>query len=158
MELTDIQKVKLEVGLQGDATDLLFDEEIQYFLTKNKGNIRKASLDAAKTVLFILSQRVHERSGTELEIWGHTWYENYMRTLKLYLTDPNYNIALEMAKAYGGGVSVADIQANVAEADNNTVQVDAGIPTDGDAIGSSNNPKRVFDREYCLYPKTPFSM
>ena len=125
MALTDIQKVKLEIGLSGDAETLLTDEEITYFLEKNKNNIKKASLDAAKTVLFTLSQQVHERSGVELEIWGHTWFENYMQTLKLYLSNPNYNIAIEQAKAYAGGISLSDMQANIDNTDNNIVLVDS---------------------------------
>ncbi len=93
MALTDIQKIRLECGLVNEAESLLSDDEIQYFLTKNNNSIKKASLDAAKTVLFILSQQVHERSDY-LEIWGHTWFENYMKALKLYITNPNYSITI----------------------------------------------------------------
>ncbi|MEG1400754.1 MAG: hypothetical protein RSC45_13470, partial [Acinetobacter sp.] len=74
--LSPIEVVRLEIGLVGEAVDLLTDEEIQYFLEKNNDNVRKASVDAAKTVIFILSQRVHERA-SELEIWGHDWFNNY---------------------------------------------------------------------------------
>ena len=56
MALTDVQKIRLECGLVNEAESLLSDDEIQYFLTKNNNSIKKASLDAAKTVLFILSQ------------------------------------------------------------------------------------------------------
>lgn len=119
MALTDIQKIKLEIGLSGEAADLLSDDELTYFLEKNSNNVKKASLDAAKTVLFILSQQVHERSGVELEIWGHTWFENYMQTLKLYLSNPNFNVGIEMAKAYAGGISKQDIKDNLQNTDTN---------------------------------------
>ena len=99
MALTDISALKLEIGLVNEASNILSDEELTYFLEKNNNSIRKAGLDAAKTVLFVLSQLVHERSGSELEIWGHTWFENYMKTLQMYINDPNYSIALESAKA-----------------------------------------------------------
>ena len=125
MSLTDIQKLKLDVGLIGEASDILSDEELTYFLEKNNNSIRKAGLDVAKTVLFVLSQLVHERSGSELEIWGHTWFENYMKTLRMYLNDPNYSIALENAKAYAGGISVSDIRNNINNPDNFVVDVDS---------------------------------
>lgn len=158
MALTDTQKLKLEIGLTGDAADLLTAEEIAYFLEKNNNSIRKAALDAAKTVLFMLSQQVHERSGTELEIWGHTWFENYMKTLKLYISDPNYSIALEQAKAYAGGISVSDIAANVSNPDNLVVNVDIGIPMDGEAITSSNTRQNIFKPEGTLYRSSPFNL
>lgn len=156
MALTEIQKLKLEIGLTGDAADLLTDDEITYFIEKNSNSIKRASLDAAKTVLFMLSQQLHERSGTELEIWGHTWFENYLQTLKLYINNPNYNIGVEQAKAYAGGVSIADIQSNVSNTDNLTVNVDIGIPNEGEAVNSPNTKQAVFNPESSLYNSSFF--
>ena len=130
MALTNISALKLEIGLVNEASNILSDEEITYFLEKNNNSIRKASLDAAKTVLFVLSQLVHERSGAELEIWGHTWFENYMKTLQMYINDPNYSIALESAKAYAGGISVSDIRNNINNPDNLVVDVDSPYYSD----------------------------
>ena len=145
MALTDIQKVKLEVGLSGEAADILTDEELTYFLEKNKNSIKKASLDAAKTVLFILSQLVHERSGTELEIWHHTWFENYMKSLELYINNPNFSITIDSAKAYAGGISVSDIRSNIDNCDNFTVDSDVGIPKDFEAATSTNTKQNIFN-------------
>ena len=158
MSLTDIQKLKLEVGLIAEASDILSDEELTYFLEKNNNSIRKAGLDAAKTVLFVLSQLVHERSGSELEIWGHTWFENYMKTLQMYLNDPNYSIALENAKAYAGGISVSDIRSNINNPDNLVVDVDISIPKDGVAITSTNTFKDIFDVDSPYYNTNPFTL
>lgn len=158
MALTDIEKLKLEVGLVGEACSILSDEELTYFLEKNNNSVRKAALDAAKTVLFILSQYLHERSGSELEIWGHTWFENYMKTLQMYLSDPNYSIALENAKAYAGGISIADIRKNIDTPDNLVVDVDIAIPKDGIAITSTNTFKDVFDVDSPYYNTDPFTL
>ena len=158
MSLTDIQKLKLEVGLIAEASDILSDEELTYFLEKNNNSIRKAGLDAAKTVLFVLSQLVHERSGSELEIWGHTWFENYMKTLQMYINDPNYSIALESAKAYAGGISVSDIRNNINNPDNLALDVDISIPKDGVAITSTNTFKDVFDVDSPYYSTDPFAL
>ena len=158
MALTDIEKLKLEIGLVNEASNILSDEEITYFLEKNTNSVRKAALDAAKTVLFVLSQLVHERSGSELEIWGHTWFENYMKTLQMYLNDPNYSIALENAKAYAGGISVSDIRNNINNTDNLVVDVDISIPKDGIAVNSTNTFKDVFDVDSSYYNTNPFTL
>ena len=157
MALTNIEKLKLEIGLVDEASDILSDEEIAYFLEKNNNYIRKAALDAAKTVLFILSTRVHEKIEM-LEIWGHTWFENYMKTLQMYINDPNYSIALESAKAYAGGISVSDIRSNINNHDNLAVDVDISIPKDGVAITSTNTFKDVFDVDSPYYSTDPFAL
>lgn len=157
MALTDIQKIKLELGLVDEASDILSDEEIAYFLEKNNNSVRKASLDVAKTVLFILSTRVHEKIEM-LEIWGHTWFENYMKTLQMYINDPNYSIALENAKAYAGGISVSDIRNNINNADNLALDVDISIPKDGIAANSTNTFKDVFDVDSPYYSTNPFTL
>ena len=157
MALTDIQKIKLELGLVDEASDILSDEEITYFLEKNNNSVRKAALDVAKTVLFILSTRVHEKIEM-LEIWGHTLFENYMKTLQMYINDPNYSIALENAKAYAGGISVSDIRSNINNPDNLVVDVDVSIPKDGVAITSTNTFKDVFDVDSPYYNTNPFTL
>ena len=144
MALTDIEKIKLEIGLVSQAADLLSDTELQYFLDKNYGSVKKASIDAAKTLLFILSQFTHEKNDI-LEIWGHTWFENYMKTLQLYINNPAYSLAIDSAKAYAGGISITDIRNNIDNSDNYVLDVDVGIPKDGEAINSTNTNKNVFN-------------
>ena len=158
MALTLIEQLKLEVGLNNIEDTILTEAELEYFLDKNNLSVRKAAIDVAKTVLFILSSRVHERSGTELEIWGHTWFENYMKVLQLYITNPNFSIALEQAKVYAGGISVTDIRNNVENSDNFTVQVDVGIPKDYDAINSTNTKQDIFNPNSMGYSTSPFNV
>ena len=144
--LSPIEVVRLEIGLVGEAVDLLTDEEIQYFLEKNNDNVRKASVDAAKTVIFILSQRVHERA-SELEIWGHDWFNNYYKSLQLYLNDPSYSIAINSATPYAGGIGKKDIRENIDKFDNQVVNVDVGIPTDGVVPCSWNTTQDIFKKD-----------
>ena len=143
--MTPIEEVRLEIGLLGQAYQLLSDEEVQYFLNKNNGNIRRASSSAGKTVLFILSQLVHTKA-SELESWDNDWFNNYYKTLQMYLNDPNFSFAINGAMPYAGGISVEDIRANVENYDNLVVDVDAGIPTDGDASCTNNTNQQVFKR------------
>ena len=144
MALTPVQEIKLNLGLVGNAADILTDDELQYFLDKNNGSVKKASLDVAKTVLFILAQFTHEKNDV-LEIWNHTWFENYMKSLQLYLSNPAYSLAIDSAKAYAGGISVTDIRNNIDNSDNYVLDVDVGIPKDGEAINSTNTNKDVFN-------------
>lgn len=156
MALTPIEVVRLEMGLVGQGEELLSDTDIGYFLNKNKNNIKKTCLDVAKTVLFILSQMVHSRSGTELELYDHQWFENYLQAIKLYLSDPTYSIAISNAKAYAGGISITDIRNNVENPDNLNLGVDIGIPMDGEAINSTNTNKNVFNPNSPYYKNSYF--
>lgn len=158
MAFTDVQKIKLEIGLVAEASDILSDEELQYFLDKNNNSIKKASLDAAKTVLFILSQQMHERTASDLEVWGHTWFENYMKSLQLYLNNPNFSINIDSAKVYAGGISKTDIRSNVDNLDNFTVITDVGIPKDCDAVNSTNTQQDIFNPCAAGYSESPFKI
>ena len=64
----------------------------------------------------------------------------------MYLNDPNFSFAITGAMPYAGGISVADIRANVENYDNLVVDVDAGIPTDGEASFTNNTNQQVFKR------------
>ena len=81
-----------------------------------------------------------------------------MKTLQMYINDPNYSIALESAKAYAGGISVSDIRSNINNADNLALDVDISIPKDGVAITSTNTFKDVFDVDSPYYNTNPFAL
>lgn len=151
MALTDIQKLRLEIGLKGQAEELMLDDELQYFLDENGNNVKRAAIATAGALLFQLSAYLHERVGTELEIWGHSWFENYKKALEMYLRNPSNNVMVAMSKAYAGGISVSDAKANVQNPDNIIVEVDNGIPKDGEASSSSNTGHDVFKRDMALY-------
>lgn len=144
----------LELGLTDSSFNLLSDTEMDYFLTKNGGSVRRASIDAAKTLLFILSQYVREKTAIELEIYNQQYFEQYMATLKLYLSDPNYSVALQAASPYAGGISKQDALTNITTIDNITVNVDKGIPQDYDASGYYGGEPNPFDRD--SYRTNPF--
>lgn len=110
--MTPVEEIKLEIGLNGDTSFLISDEEIQYFLDKHNGNKKRASLDVAKTLLFVLSRYTHERSGNELEIWNNQWFEQYMQALKLYISNPSFSLAVSAAMPYAGGISKSDMANN----------------------------------------------
>ena len=80
MPLTDVQAVRLEIGDSDPVFFILSDEEIQYFLDKNEGSIRKASLDAAKSILFRLASYTYERVDI-LEHKGSDYFLQYRQEL-----------------------------------------------------------------------------
>lgn len=130
---TDIQKVRIAVADLDPALPLLDDATYQYFLDKNSANINRASLDAAKTILLMLSQRGSYSVDIFSVSGGHRSAEQYRMSLELFLRDPSLNPALQNAGAYFGGVSISDMQANDLNTDNNIVQNPNGttvLPTD----------------------------
>ena len=154
MALSGVQKVELEIGLSSFEPPVLTEDEIQYFLDKNNGSVRRAAVDAAKTVLFIISQYVKEKTAIELEISGNQWFTQYMQVLKMYISDPNYSIAIQGSMPYAGGISKQDAYDNISNSDNITVEVDKGIPQDYDASGYYGGEPNPFDRD--SYRNSPF--
>lgn len=144
MALTDIEKVRFEIGLVGEAEALVTDAEIEYKLETNNGDIKKTSLEIGHIVLFILAQRLHERSDV-LEIWGHDWFNNYHTALKLYITNQNKTVMYYMATPFGGGIYNDQIRDNIQNGNINSVNVDMGVPTDG--IAPQNNSKYIFKHD-----------
>jgi len=125
MSLNLISQCRLEVGDNDVSFPILSNEEYEYFLNKHSGSVRRASLDAAKTILFKLSMRVRER--VELfEIHGAQAATNYIQALKLYIKDPNLNPIYTGVALYAGGISISDMQSNDNTADNNVVMTPDG--------------------------------
>ena len=149
MALTLTEQVRLMVGLVGRAYDLLSDDEITHYLTINNNNVNKTARSCALTVSFILSQYTHSKADV-LEDWGGEWFNNYYKSLQMFLKDPSFSFDIMNAMPYAGGISVADIRSNVDNLDNHVVNVDIGIPTDGEASCSTNTNQQVFKR----YPYT----
>ena len=118
--LTDIDKVRIEVGDMDKALPILTDDVYQYFLDKNKNNIALSCVDAAKTILFKLSQQADDTVDI-LTLKGSKVAEQYRLALQLYLRDPSMNPLLNNARAWFGGVSVSEMKANDANPDNNLI-------------------------------------
>ena len=115
-----IHAVRIELG---DTSELpvMSDEEINYFLSKNNWNIQRTCLDVAKSMLLKLSM-VSDQTVDIFSIRGSAAAKQYMQALKMYITDPNLNQALQNLQGYAGGISKSDMQANDANLDNNIVK------------------------------------
>ena len=120
MALTDIQKLRVEVGDTDVSFPILDDTSYEYFLEKHSNNLNRAGLDAARAILFQLSTRNSET--VDVFSVKNTSAESYRQALLLYIKDPNLNPLYKNLKGYFGGVSISDMEANVANRDNNIVE------------------------------------
>jgi len=120
MAWTDIQKCRIEVADLDPSFPLLTDDTYAYYLEKNSNNIIKASLDAARTILLMLSQRGDETVDI-FSLRGSKAAEQYRLALQMYLANPNLNQLLNNTQAYFGGISKAEMLENNADLDNNTI-------------------------------------
>lgn len=111
-------RVRLNVGDIWPDMEWLHDEDYLYFINKYNGNENRATLDAARTILFVLARYTRERTG-DIEVYGGDIANNYFRALELMLKDPN--AAISLAMPYAGGISRTDMHANRVNSDNNAV-------------------------------------
>lgn len=120
MALTQIQQVRLEVADFDPAFPILSDEDYSYFLTKNNNSITRTALDAAKTILLVLSQRTDDTVDI-FSIKGSKAASEYRLALKMFLSDPNLNPVYNNAQGWVGGISKSEMQANNTNTDNNII-------------------------------------
>lgn len=140
--LTEIEKVRLAVADTDPAIPFLDDETYQYFLDKNNASIFLASLDAAKTILFILSQRSTNKTVDVLSISGGAKAaEQYRLALQLFLRDPYLNPIIRDAQIWVGNVSKEEMQANNSNLDNQYI---ASINSDTDVLKNDRYPSNPF--------------
>ena len=118
MAYTDIQKVRIEVADLDPGFPLLVDDEYAYLLQKNNNSIVRASVDAARIILLKLSQQTDETVSI-FSVKGSKAAEQYRLALELYIKNPQLNPLYNNLQGYFGGVSISDMEANVANPDNN---------------------------------------
>lgn len=111
-------RVRLNVGDIWADMEWLHDEDYQYFIDKNNGNENRATLDAARALMFVLTRFTRERTG-DIEVYGGDIFNNFFKALQLILKDPN--IAISVAMPYAGGISQEDMHANRMNPDNHSV-------------------------------------
>ena len=116
-----ISACRTEVGDVVIELPILTDSEYTYFLTKNSENIRRASLDAAKTILLKLSLNSKSSTVDVLSVNTTMTAGDYRKALQLYIKSPELNGMYSTVTAWAGGISKSDMQANVDNLDNNAV-------------------------------------
>ena len=89
MALTDIQKLRVEIGDTDVSFPILDDISYQYFLDKHSNNLNRAAIDAARAILFQLSTMNSET--VSIFSVKNTSAEAYRQALLLYIKDQNHN-------------------------------------------------------------------
>ena len=120
MALSDIEKLRIEIGDTDVSFPILDDSSYQYFLDKHNNNLGRASIDAARAILFQLSTMNSET--VSIFSVKNTSSEAYRQALLLYIKDQTLNPIYQTLKGYFGGVSLSDMDANNSNADNNIVE------------------------------------
>ncbi|WOZ57477.1 hypothetical protein [Pseudomonas phage vB_PseuGesM_254] len=119
-----VDRVRLIVGDIWADIEILSDADYQYFLDKNDGNVNRAAMDAARTMLFKLSRYARERTG-DIEVYGSDWFKQFAKALDDMIKNPNLSISL--AVPYAGGISKRDMRDNDADCDNVTRSIYIGF-------------------------------
>jgi len=106
-----VQSLRYELGDTDVNFPIMSDAEYTYFLTKNDNSVRRASLDAAKSIMLKLSMRTDETVDL-FSIKGAAAAKNYIAALQAYVKNPELNQSLQVLQGYAGGISKADMIAN----------------------------------------------
>ena len=123
MALTDLQKIRVEVQDIDPSLPFLPDETYEYLLAKNNNSVRRASLDAARLILYQLSMRSTSELVDCLSVTGgHKAAEQYRLALQQYIRDPALNPLFTSVQGYAGGISNQDYESNISTTDNKAVQ------------------------------------
>ena len=118
MALSPVQQIRLMIQDNTPGLYIISDEELEFLLERNNDNVNRASVEAARIVLFNLSMR-NDESVDVFSIRSSQSAKAYMEALKLYIRDPNLNQIGNNIQGYASGISLEDMQANDANADNN---------------------------------------
>lgn len=116
-----IHAMRIELGDTSPEFPIMSDDEYNYFLSKHDWNIRRASMDAAKSIMLKLSMRTDETVDI-FSIKGSSAAKNYMSALQLFIKNPDLNALYDKVQGYSGGLSKADMLANNSNLDNNIVK------------------------------------
>ena len=116
-----IHALRIELGDTSPEFPIMSDDEYNYFLSKHDWNIRRASMDAAKSIMLKLSMRTDETVDI-FSIKGSSAAKNYMMALQLYIKNPDLNTLYDKVQGYAGGISKEDMLKNDTNLDNNIVK------------------------------------
>lgn len=119
MALTDIEKVRLLIGDVPTSPfyQIFTDDEIQFFLDYQSGNVIQAARMAAIAASLQLSGwTTRERVG-DIEVWS-SLSTQYLKALDNFIKDSSANTLPNGLMPYAAGISWADVKANNLDEDN----------------------------------------
>lgn len=117
-----IQKIRYELQDNTPGLYILDDSTLTYFLEKHSESISRATLDAARAMLFQLSQSATNETVDIFSIRGSQAATAFREALELYIKNPYLNPLSSNLKGWIGGVSKSEMELNDANPDNNIIQ------------------------------------
>lgn len=123
-----VDQVRLLVGDIYSDMEMLDDATYAFFLSKYSNNVNRASIDAARSILFKLARYSRERTG-DIEVFGSDFFKNYRAALTDFIRNPNLSVSVAMP--YAGGISRCDMERNDANPDNVVSPIKVGFITEG---------------------------
>lgn len=136
-----IDEVRLMVGDVYEDFEILKDNDYQYFLDKYSGNVNRAAIDAARSIMFLLSRWTRERTG-DIEVYGSDWAKQYRAALLEFVRNPNLTVMIAMP--YAGGISKSDMKANDENNDNVRSGAYLGMTEEVHVYDKDNNESNSF--------------
>lgn len=121
-------QVRLLVGDIYPDMDMLDDATYAFFLSKYNNNVNRASIDAARSILFKLARYTRERTG-DIEVFGAEFFKNYRAALTDFIRNPNLSVSVAMP--YAGGISKKDMMQNDFDDDHMRQRIKMGTITRG---------------------------
>lgn len=119
MSLSLIEQVRFLVQDNVPGLYVISDAEIEYLLERNNQSVNRASVEAARVILFNLSMNSSDSSVDIFSIKGSQAAKAYIEALKMYINNPALNQVGNNVQGYVGGISIAEMQSNDANLDNN---------------------------------------
>ena len=119
MSLSLIEQVRFLVQDNVPGLYVISDAEIEYLLERNNQSVNRASVEAARVILFNLSMNSSDSSVDIFSIKGSQAAKAYIEALKMYINNPALNQVGNNLQGYVGGISLEDMQSNDANLDNN---------------------------------------
>ncbi len=117
-----IQKIRYELQDNTPGLYILDDSTLTYFLEKHSESISRATLDAARAMLFQLSQNATNETVDLFSIKGAQAATAFREALELYIKNPYLNPLSSNLKGWIGGVSKSEMELNDSNLDNNIIQ------------------------------------
>ena len=119
MALTPVEQVRLLCGdtVGSPFYQMLSDEEVQFFLDINGGNVKAAARQAAVSISLQLAGWTSRERVGDIEVWSNL-STAYLKALENLINDSSSASIPNGLMPYASGISWVDVNTNNANPDN----------------------------------------
>jgi len=121
-----LDRMRLKVGDTNNDNEYLDDKWYAHFyITLNKNEVL-ASIECAKAILARFTGNTRQVVD-QVEIYGNQQFDNYLKWLKSFISDPDIS-GIRSPVPFAGGISNSDVTERKNNSDNNIIN----LPSDSD--------------------------